>query len=56
MDKQQEMLNSIPNSVSGDGKSFVASLKRYLKKISFDDEGNAKDDSVNIVYWDEEGL
>lgn len=43
-DNQRSKLEQIPNSVSGDGKSFVAQLKKYLQ--AFRDNTQDKIDSI----------
>ena len=43
-DNQKSKLEQIPNSVSGDGKSFVAQLKKYLQ--AFRDNTQNKIDSI----------
>ena len=43
-DNMKTKLEQIPNSVSGDGKSFVAQLKRFLK--GFRDDTEEKIDSI----------
>ncbi|HJI10388.1 MAG TPA: hypothetical protein OIL90_09750 [Phascolarctobacterium faecium] len=42
----KEFLNQIPNAVSGDGKTFVAKLKKFLEK--FEKETDEKLDNMSV--------